>query len=193
MKKTFLLLIIAMSANFIFAQNIDVPKNYKFEKAEDFTLHKEKALECIDWLNTYNFDKYLDERKEAYAFLYKWIITNPNYDYGNLTTIMVDVLNDKHPFQAELIMAYLMGEIKYAANNKNATSEKIHLAGINNLIAVAENNSHLNFNSKAVKKYSKLKKQGKLENWIKTEMENRTANAKKNNKQILQFSYWFMK
>ncbi len=182
-----------MTANFIFAQNIDVPKNYKLETSEDFQKYEKDALECINWLDKKKFDQYVDERKEAYLFVYKWIITNPNYDYGNITTVMADVINDNNPFRAELIMAYLMGEIKFVANNKNAPNLKIHLAGIENLLAVAENNSHLNFNSKAVKKYSKLKKQEKLESWIKIEMENRTANAKKNNKQILEFSYWFMK
>jgi len=193
MKKTILLLLVIASANFIFAQNIDIPKNYKFETSKDFQKYENKALECINWLDNYKFDKYLDERKEAYSFVYKWIITNPNYDYGNITTVMADIINDNHPFRAELIMAYLMGEIKYASTNKNADPEQIHLAGINNLITVAENNSQLNFNSKAVKKYTKLKEQGKLENWIKEEEQNRTANAKNNNKQILEFNYWFLK
>jgi len=193
MKKSILLLLIVMTANFIFAQNIFIPKNYKLETSEDFQKYEKDALECINWLNEKKFDQYVDERKEAYLFVYKWIVTNPNYDYGNITTIMADIIDDNNPFRAELIMAYLMGEIKFAANNKNTTHLKIHLAGIENLLAVAENNSHLNFNSKAVNKYSKHKKQDKLESWIKIEMENKTANAKKNNKQIFQFSYWFMK
>ncbi len=191
MKKSLLLTIFVLGIFVCFAQNIEIPKNYKFENASDYQKHKTEALKCIDWLDQNKFDQYVDARKEAYNFVYQWIILNPDYSYSSISTIVADIMNDKHPFAAELIMAYMMGEIVYAENNKSAQLSEIHLAGIKNMIEAVDNNSHLNFNSKAAKKYSKLIKDNKFESWHTEQINNKKEHVKKNNKQILEFNFWF--
>ena len=69
MKKITLLLIV-MSFTFVsFSQDFNVPKNYKLEKAEDYTLLEKDVLNAIDWLYKTPANEKVQKRKTVNAFV----------------------------------------------------------------------------------------------------------------------------
>lgn len=186
MKKLVLVSVFFIVANFIFAQKIIIPNDYKIENHSDYNSQKTKAVECINWIDKYTFDKYVDERKEAYKFIYTWTLQNP--DYNKFYFVFQEIENDNHPLRAELMLAYATGQIIFAEKNPNATDFQLFSAGIDNLLMIADKNQHLNFNSKVVKKYQKLKSNNKLETYMKNQQQ-----KAKNADSYQLFDFWFIK
>jgi len=57
----------------LFSQEFEVPKDYSLEKREDFVAQEQNVLDCYDWLMKTPLNEQTDKRKEANAFLLKWL------------------------------------------------------------------------------------------------------------------------
>ena len=181
--------------SFTFAQELKVPKDYTLKTKDDFNKYQNQAIECMNWLDNNKFDEYVDIRKEAYKFVLIWIITNQNFELIYLSVINDDILSDKQPFIDELLMAYYVGMAKFTISNPKKENIKYQIAGIDNLLKVADNNSHLNFKSKVVIKYTKMKNSNQLETWLNYEMEkiDNENIEHSQSKNLESLDLWFMK
>ena len=68
----------------IFAQEFEVPANYKLETKEDYVAQEKNVLAAIDWLST-NSLMNLDNVKKwdsVYSFLWKWVEGVPYLSVG---------------------------------------------------------------------------------------------------------------
>ena len=169
-----------------FAQKVNVPKNYILNTKDDFNKYQNQATECMNWLDNNKFDEYVDIRQDTYKFVATWITANQNLELIYLSVIYNDILADKHPFTDELLMAYFTGMAKFTISNPKKENIKAQIAGIDNLLKVANNNSHLKFKSKAVAKYSKMKNSNQLETWLNNETGSQS-------KDLQSMNLWFMK
>ena len=176
-----------------FAQTINVPENYTLKTKDDFSKYQNQAIECMKWLDNDKFDEYVDIRKNAYKFVLSWIVCDKNSEFTFLEVIINDIISDKHPFTDELVMAYFTGVAKSAILNPKKDKLGNQLDGINNLIEVAKNNSHLNFKSKAVNKYTGLRNNTKLEVWLTTELEKANSKESQQSSDATAINFWFMK
>lgn len=158
MKRTIIFLTVCLSAAWAQAQDFNVPENYKLEKAEDYAPYEDDVIACFDWLMQTPIDEEAGKRKEANAFLLKWVMGSPTVSIGIDGEIVSFADN------GELLLIFIGGWTKYALQNKdevNALSG--NLAGIEAVLAFYKANRLQLGKIKAVEKYQKLKEKGELE------------------------------
>jgi hypothetical protein len=78
MKKIFLTLFLATLSCALFAQDFEVPENVKLEKAEDYAPYEQDVIKCVNWLINTPITEQKSKRKDANAFLLKWINGSPD-------------------------------------------------------------------------------------------------------------------
>ncbi|MFT5820794.1 MAG: hypothetical protein ACI8ZM_002042 [Crocinitomix sp.] len=148
-----------------FAQDFEVPKNAKLDKAEDYAQYEQDVIDGVNWALETPLGEDESKRKDTYKFLITWIIGSPNVSI---------VLNEKiMTFSGEgnCLIIYMGAWTKYALESKDFTDElKGSLAGINAVITFYEKNKKEMGKNKHVEKYIKLKKKGKLESTVKSRM-----------------------
>jgi len=161
MKKLFFVSIIVFWGILLFGQEFQVPTNYSLVKAEDYAPYEQDVINCIKWLADVPVDQNTEKRKEANAFLMKWMLGSPNVKIGIQPEIVTFVSNP------EMLMAFLGGWTKYSLETSDFSNElKGNIAGIENVIFVYNKNKKIIGKDKNIEKYIKLQSKGKLENEI---------------------------
>jgi hypothetical protein len=161
--KTIILSILLSTASFsLFSQGFEVPKNYKFEKAEDYAPYEQDVIKCIDWLMKSPANEAPSKRKEANAFLLVWLIGSPN--------VHIDINQEIATFTGgnpALLMIFMGGWAKYSLETK-AFDDKIggSKAGIESVMAFYQSNQKVIAKDKNVEKYIKMKEKGTLDAYI---------------------------
>jgi len=162
MKKLLFLFAFVSIGTWLTAQDFEVPKRYKLEKAEDYKKYEPKVLECINWiLNTpINEDK--KKRQDANAFLMKWLEGSPS------VTIEVNVeivsFMDSSP---DLLMIFFAGWTRHVLEGGEKDDMLAgNMAGLEAVMNFYEKNRKKMSKDKDVEKYIKMKEKGKLESFI---------------------------
>ena len=162
MKRLTLTVIFAAFTFGLVAQDFEVPQNYKFEKAEDYAAYEKDVINCFNWLMNTPINEEASKRKEANAFLFKWMSGSPNV-HLEIKPGIVTFMN-----QPDLFMIFMGGWTKYSLESKDF-DDKVegNMAGINSVIKFYSKNKDLIKKDKNVEKYIKMKEKGKLRNYIK--------------------------
>ncbi|MBC5774896.1 hypothetical protein H8S95_12540 [Pontibacter sp. KCTC 32443] len=160
-KAIFTLLISALSIS-AYAQNFEVPQNYKLVAKEDYAPYEQDIVNCVNWLAETPVNQETDKRQEANAFLFKWVSGSPNV-HVELNDKVVTFIGTS----PELLLVYLGGWAKRSITTKDYDNKiEGSLAGIESVIAFyTKNREHLP-KDKAVEKYIKLKEKGELRDFI---------------------------
>ena len=161
-KLTFTVLFAVLTLGLI-AQDFVVPQNYKFDKAEDYALYEQDVINCVDWLLKTPLNKESEKRKDASAFLLKWITGSP-YVHLEIKQEILTFMSSS----PDLLMVFLGGWTKYSLETKDYDDKVAgNLAGINSVIEFYSKNKEYMKKDKNVEKYIKMKEKGKLEDFIK--------------------------
>ena len=162
MKKLTLILIFGSISFGLFSQNFEVPKSYILEKAEDYTQYENDVVKCVDWLIANPINEQASKRKEANAFLLKWLMGSPD--------IYIEIRQEIVTFQnssPELLSIFMGGWAKYSIENKDFDNKTLgSLAGIESVIEFYTKNKGLISKDKNVEAYVKMKKKGTLKDYI---------------------------
>jgi D-arabinose 1-dehydrogenase-like Zn-dependent alcohol dehydrogenase len=155
----FILLTISLG---LFAQDFSVPKDYKLVKAEDYAPYEQDIINCVDWLVKTPLKDQPEKRKEANAFLLKWLTGSPN--------VHIEIKQEIVTFigtSPDLLMIFMGGWAKYSLESKDFDNKKKgSKAGIDAVIDFYSANRDFLPKDKNVEKYIKMKKKGKLADYI---------------------------
>jgi hypothetical protein len=161
--KTITLSFILMTIAFgIYSQDFEVPKNYKLDKAEDYAPYEQDVIKCFDWLMKTPINEKTAKRKEANAFLLKWLSGSPN--------VHLEIKQEIVTFMGtspDLLMIFMGGWAKYSLESKDFNNKIAgSLAGIESVIEFYTKNKGLMPKDKNVEKYIKMKDKGTLKGYI---------------------------
>lgn len=149
------------------AQTYEVPKNYVLNTKEDYTKYEDDAIKTADWLQQTSWVEQSEKRKQAEEFLMNWIGSNSpiTISYGT------DGLMKYTGKNFELMIAYIGGFIKYSLQHKSDSGNtKCELAGIKAMID-KYNTDPGRVKDSAMEKLTKIDKENKLDEWLKTDFE----------------------
>ncbi len=155
----FILLIIPLG---LLAQEFNVPKDYKLDKAEDYAPYEQDIIKCVDWLAKTPLNEQQNKRKEANAFLLKWLTGSPN--------VHLEIKQEIVTFMGtspDLLMIFMGGWAKYSLESKDFDNKiKGSKAGIETVIDFYNANREFMSKDKNVEKFIKMKNKGKLDEYI---------------------------
>jgi hypothetical protein len=162
MKTITLTLILTIISIGLFSQDFEVPKNYKLDKAEDYAPYEQDVVKCFDWLMKTSLNEQTAKRKEANAFLLKWLSGSPN--------VSIEIKQEIVSFMGtspDLLMIFMGGWAKYSLES-NDFKNKIagSMAGIESVIEFYTKNKDFMPKDKNVEKYIKMKDKGTLKAYI---------------------------
>jgi len=158
--KTLLLLLLVTTT--ITAQEVEIPNNVKFEKAEDYKKNEPLVLESIAWLQKTPLSEKPEKRKEVNAYLLKWMTGSP--------TVSIEVVSGIVPVDcADCLFTFLSGWTKYSLEN-NYAKDKIDcaVAGAEHVIEFYKKNKAVLGKQSDIEKMIKRQKKGKLRKYIKS-------------------------
>jgi len=160
--------------NLLSAQTFEVPKDYKLVEKEDYAPYEQDIVKCVDWLISTPVNKEQEKRKEASAFLLKWVSGSPTV-HVILDEKIVSFLDEKTP---ELLFIFMGGWVKNiieANNYKNTVAEAKedtngivagNMAGIEAVINFYTSNKKFLPKNKDIDNYIALKKKGELKEYV---------------------------
>ncbi|MCO4293894.1 hypothetical protein NF867_13600 [Solitalea sp. MAHUQ-68] len=159
-KRLILFFILLSLSKLSFAQEVQIPKDYKLVAKEDYGIYERDVLNCINWIESVSWTEQQEKREEAKVFLIKWISGSPTVSI--MISESVGKLFDKNP---ELLGSYMYGYTKYVLENSYDQDKlKASLTAVKTLLAkyVKEKTA---VKDKDVEKLLAIEKEGKLESW----------------------------
>jgi hypothetical protein len=144
------------------AQEFQVPKDYAFETADDYKPYENDVVKCADWLVETPMFQNPSKRKEASAFLLKWVLGSP-YVHIEINPEIVTFAGTS----PDLLMVFLGGWAKYSIESR-AYDDKVagNVAGLESVIEFYDTNKGLLPKDKSVEKYMKMHKKGTLKEFV---------------------------
>ena len=143
------------------AQAFEVPKNYKLESAEDYDSHEKDIINCVNWLANTPVNEQADKRKEANAFLLKWV-SGSSKVHIELKQEIATFMDD-----GDLLMIFMGSWTKYSIESGDFNNKvKGTTAGIESVIDFYTKNKGMISKNKGVEKYLKMKEKGTLKEYI---------------------------
>jgi hypothetical protein len=164
MYKIFITIALVLLSIGMYSQNYEIPKNYTFEKPEDYAKYEMDILKCIDWLLNTPLNEQTVKRKEANAFVMKWISGSPN------VTIEMNpkIVNFMKP-NPDLLMIFMCGWTRYSLESREFNNKLLgNQKGIETVIDFYNKNKAFLKKDRNIEKYKKMKDKEELEEYIKT-------------------------
>ncbi len=165
----FIIFLFAFSTTAL-AQMSPVPKSYSLKKPEDYKKHETDVINVIDWLERTSWGPKNTERPYADAFLMAWLSGSPTVNIELGDDILLKIMEKNK----DLLVSYMGGYTKYALQNRQADNSfdisKAKLAGFKSLISKYQVEKSRT-KDKNVEMLSKLSDDGKLEEWINTDLQ----------------------
>ncbi|WP_157491688.1 hypothetical protein [Flammeovirga sp. SJP92] len=156
-KAFFILLFVSTN---LWAQNVEIPSNVKFESADDYKKTEQLVLEATDWLLKTPISEEAKKRNEVNDFLMKWM--------GGSPSVSINLVPGIVPFDSpDCLMSFMSGWVKYSLqNNYSKDNVECAVAGAQNSIEFyIKNKAQLGKNSD-MEKLVKQDKKGKLKSYI---------------------------
>ncbi|MEM6769137.1 MAG: hypothetical protein AAF597_01020 [Bacteroidota bacterium] len=144
-----------------FGQKFTIPKDAKFDVAEDYEAQHESVIAAVDYLEQTPPDQQPGYRKQVNAYLLQWLTGTPTVTLsldGNIVTFME---------QADCFMLYMGAYARYALQEKTKDPVAANVAAINSVLSFYNANKAALGKVKALDKYQKLADKGKLESTLK--------------------------
>jgi hypothetical protein len=164
----FTMFLLAISLNCM-AQLSPVPKSYSLTTAEDYNKYEKDIINVINWLEQTPWDSKSGERQIANSFFLAWMSGSPTVTVEVSDDILMKIMEKNK----ELLFAYMGGYTKYTlqtrADKTNFNINQAKLAGFKAVIA-KYNAEKKRSRDKNVEMLAQLDNEGKLENWIATEL-----------------------
>lgn len=163
MKRLAITLFITTLALGLFAQSLEVPKDYKLKNAEDYEQYEDNIVECVNWLIKTPITKKTATRKNANKFVLEWISGSPKV----LVEIQPKIVNFMGSYP-DYLLIFMGGWAKYSIEN-DEYKDKVagSLAGIEAVIEFYKNNKDDLKKEKHIEKYIKMQQKGTLKDYIK--------------------------
>jgi hypothetical protein len=162
MKTITLTLILATISLGLFSQDFEVPENYKLDKSEDYAIYEQDVIKCFEWLMKTPINEQATKRKEANAFLLKWLSGSPN--------VHIEIKQEIVTFMGtspDLLMIFMGGWAKYSLESKDFKNKIAgSKAGIESVIEFYTRNKDFLKKDKNIEKYIKMRKKGTLKAYI---------------------------
>lgn len=156
---TFILTIISFG---LFSQEFEVPKNYNLKKDADYAKYENDIIKCVDWLINTPINQQKTKRKEANAFLIKWLEGSPNVTI-EIKPNIVNFLESS----PDLLIIFMGGWAKNSLETRNFTDNVAgSLAGIEAVIEFYTKNKEFLKKEKNIEKYIKMKEKGSLKAYV---------------------------
>lgn len=159
---------LAISLNCV-AQTAPVPKSYSLTKPEDYNKYENDVVNVINWLEQTPWDEKKPERELADSFFLAWLSGSPTVTVELGEGILMKIMEKNK----ELLFSYMGGYTKYTlkarADKTTYDVNKAKLAGFKAVIA-KYNSEKSRSKDKNVEMLAKLDSEGKLEDWIVTEL-----------------------
>ncbi|MBR9919742.1 MAG: hypothetical protein GYB31_02820 [Bacteroidetes bacterium] len=161
MKTLLLAFCLFFSLNQVFAQQFEVPSDYKLETAEDFAFYERQVIACVDFLNNTSPKEQQEKRQEASAFLLQWLMGAPN-----VTVELNEHFITFAESSPELLSIYLGGWTRHALLTGEKTNFAGNLAGLEAVINYYNRYRALLNKDRNVEKFIKMQEKGKLADYI---------------------------
>lgn len=168
MKHIFFLLLLVVAfgiASKTHAQEFQVPENVTLNTKEDYVTTEKDVISASKWLEATPLGKEMDKRVKVNAFVLMWLTGS--------STVTVEVnklstdLTDKNP---HLLGVFLASYARYALENNYSKDQlKGYTAGIKGMINCYKLGGEAKKN-KLLDKAVAADKNGKLEEWVKENM-----------------------
>lgn len=163
MKKLSFLLIMSISFLGLCGQDFQVPKNVKIETEADCDKYQSDILQCIDWMINTPINDQVKKRKEVNSFFILWLTVTSKVSVVYNT----DIVNFTES-KPEFMMIFMAGWTKYVIETKDNTNKLMgNIKGIEAVIDFYNKNKEEIGKDKTVENLIKLKKDDKLEDYIK--------------------------
>lgn len=162
----FLLIVcICSNSSYVSAQSFEIPVNPTLETQEDYKKYEPVVLQSIDWYHNTPTDEMEDERTLVSRFIIQWITGSPSVTIEiNTDFVVAD--------SPEYLMAYMNGWIKYSLeNNYSSNQTEATLAGLEMSIEFYLRNKKILGKNKAMEKFVKKQKKGKLKKFVTSKFE----------------------
>jgi len=119
------------------AQDFEIPKNIKLDKAEDYAQYSDDVVKAVTWLENTPIETQTNKRTMASAFLMQWMTGTPTVSIA-VQAFQV-ALTEKNP---DLLLNFLGGWSKFAIENPSQKDDALaaNLAGIKSILTVYKNN-----------------------------------------------------
>jgi len=161
MKKLTLILIFTSITFGLFSQEFEIPKGYSLEVADDYAKYENDIIKCIDWLMETPINEQASKRKDANAFLLKWMSGSP-YMHLEIKQEIVTFMTTP-----ELLMVFMGGWTKYSLVNKDFDNQIAgSIAGIDAVIEFYSKNKQFIKKDRNVEKYIKMKNKETLKEYV---------------------------
>ncbi len=156
-------LILLTISSFLLAQEFEIPPNYQLVEAEDYAPYEQDVINCVEWLTKTPLNEQPDKRKEANAFLIKWLMGSP-YVHLEINSNIITFMESS----PDLLMIFMGGWAKYALKSRDFDNKVMgNKAGIEAIVDFYNANRDSLPKDKNVEKYVKMKKKNSLEEYIK--------------------------
>ncbi len=144
-----------------FCQQFEVPSNYKFIAAADYTPYEKDIIAAANWLIATPFNKETDKHKRVAAFVIQWINGSPTVNVEINTTIL-----DFEKKNKGMLVLYMACCAKYVLeNNYSKDMRAKHKAALRNMIEVYKRSTGIQ-KDKKMDKLIKSDSDGKLDEWL---------------------------
>ncbi len=146
MKSIYLIL---CSAFFLFTGNIygqtfEVPQNYEFKQAADYSKYEKDIIEAANWLKETPLNEQADKRKEVSKFVVTWINGSPTVNVEINPTIM-----DFEKKNKGMLTIYMVSSALYVLeNNYSKDMRSKHKAALRDMISVYQTGKGINKDKK---------------------------------------------
>jgi hypothetical protein len=116
--------------NAVMAQSYEIPQAYDFKTKEDYAKYEEQIIQTANWLESTPLNQEPEKRKEANAFLVKWITGSPSVTIALNSYILP--FSEKN---ADFLIVFMGGWAKYKLENKSVMDEiRLNVEGIKSII-----------------------------------------------------------
>jgi len=164
----FTISLLAISLNGM-AQLSPVPKSYSLTTPDDYNKYEPEIVKVINWLEQTPWSPKSAEREIANSFFLAWMSGSPSVSVEINDPILMKIMEKNK----ELLFAYMGGYAKYALqcrSDKIALDvNKAKMAGFKAVIN-KYNMEKKRAKDKDIEMLAQLDSEGKLENWITTEL-----------------------
>lgn len=165
MKKLVSLVALFCMISTVYAQDFELPENYKLVVAADYDTYAQDFVKATKWISETPLSEEQTKRENVYKFIMKWLQGSPKVSielYGDIATFMES---------PDCLMVYMANWGAYCVENNDYEDKlKGNVAGIENVISFYNRNKGLLGKLKGVEKYKRLQKKGKLESHIESKL-----------------------
>ena len=159
MRQFFLLFILSFTLH-LSAQDWRVPTDVNYENDDDYRAQQDDIVAAVDYLMQTPLNKNPHKRKMVNAYLLKWLTGTPT------VTLTLHSELASYGECSDCLLLYMGAYAKHHMANPDAPTSELNFLAVNDVITFYEANCDAIGKQKPVEKMIKMKKKGKLREWV---------------------------